>query len=154
MAVIAGLPMTQQLEPRTCLSTPARFIIKGLEDDRVRNFQLKLDVLEDGDLSGSNSKFGSIPSSDRRNICESLNKSERSQSFATKYNMIIYNKHTDFSQRWRIWGMRPNISNISICIVWGTSQEQTASYADYTWLKCHRLLDRTKVGFGVELVSF
>lgn len=53
----------------TCLSTPARFIIKGLEDDRVRNFQLKLDVLE----------------------------------------------------------------------------EQTASYADYTWLKCHRLLDRTKV---------
>lgn len=53
----------------TCLSTPARFIIKGLEDDRVRNFQLKLDVLE----------------------------------------------------------------------------EQTASYADYTWLKSHRLLDRTKV---------
>ena len=107
-----------------------------------------------GDLSGSNSKLGSLPSSDRRNICESLNKSERSQSFATKYNIIIYNKYTDFSQRWRIWGMRPNISNISICIVWGTWQEQTASYADYTWLKCHRLLDRTKVSFGVELVSF
>lgn len=53
----------------TCLSTPARFIIRGLEDDRVRHFQLQLDVLE----------------------------------------------------------------------------EQTASYADYTWLKSHRLLDRTKV---------
>ena len=155
MAVMAGLPMIQQLEPRTCLSTPARFIIKGLEDDRVRNFQLKLDVLEDCGWPFEIRNwvpFQAVTGGTSVNHwtrVKDLNHLQQNIVY-----IIIYNKYTDFSQRWRIRGMRPNISNISICIVWGTSQEQTASYADYTWLKCHRLLDRTKVGFGVELFSF
>ena len=70
----------------TCLSTPARFVIKRLEDDLLRDFNLKLDVLE----------------------------------------------------------------------------EQTSSYADYTWIKSHRLLDKTKdvykarknVYFAFRLLDF
>lgn len=39
--------VSKLLNLRTCLSTPARFVIKRLEDDLLRDFKLKLDVLED-----------------------------------------------------------------------------------------------------------
>ena len=32
---------------RTCLSTPRRFVLKELEDERVSNFRLNLDELEE-----------------------------------------------------------------------------------------------------------
>ncbi len=76
---------------RTCLSTPARFVIKRFEDDGLRNFKLKLDVLEDW-----------------------------------------------HPLRWidlLIWRFFLPVEKL---------KEQTSSYADYTWIKSHRLLDKTK----------
>ena len=75
---------------RTCLSTPARFVIKRLEDDLLRDFKLKLDVLED-------------------------------------------------------WHSTEMDRFVDLAILSSENpKEQTSSYADYTWIKSHRLLDKTK----------